>query len=234
MSTCDTKVALNSVIKTTGVIANLAISDEDRLRIIVSNSTGGNTILIKGKILGQLDSGDILATITGDTKQVVNISTYDNVIIECTSFASVDDYVRVIISSFNEAGVSTAIDGTAGTRITDADLITFTSSDGSVQVVTDNINKTIDLISTGGAGSVHYIKDFAIGDWTFNGVDYILTVPQSVYGIAKTNPIIQTYENILGDLSIIFPYVHKATNNDIILQVSGSPDNRFNGRIIIL
>jgi hypothetical protein len=231
MSTNDTKASLNTLISGTGVFATFSVSDETKLRLVISDSTGSNSIIVKARIVGQTD-WDTLTTIIGDSKQAINISTYDIVELECTSFGSTSSYVRVIASSFNEAGVSTAIDGTSGTRIEDAELLTFTSTDGSVEIVTDNVNKTIDLIATGGGGTAKYTTAFTLSNWIGPSAgEYFLDIPFSQH--AKVNPVVTTYEDIAGELNKVETPVIVYTNNNIRIVTLSSPDTRFAGKIFI-
>lgn len=231
MSAQDTKVSLNILVRDAGVFSSASVSDENRFRIVISNAGPSNTIDVKAKLQGQED-WDLLTTITGDSKQVINISTYDTVELECTNYDSLTNYVRVVAGSFNQAGVSTVIDGTSGTRIEDAELITFISSDSSVEIVTDNTNKTIDLIATGGGGTAKYTKTVILGDWTGpSGGEYFLDIPFSQH--AKVNPVVTCYEDIAGEFNKIEAPVIIYTSNNVRIVTLSSPDTRFTGKVFI-
>ena len=121
------------------------ISDETKIRFVIENASGGNTMVVSARINGQTD-WDLLATITGNDKSVVTVSTYDELKLECTSYASASNYVKVVASSFNDAGGSTTIDAPSGGQI-NSDHVSFTSSDDSVIITANPINNTIDFVT---------------------------------------------------------------------------------------
>lgn len=148
----DVKVSLNISVNSPGLITVATVADEDKVRVIVSNAASNNVILVKGRIIGQED-WDIIATLTGNTKDVVYVGTYDQMELESTLYASASSFVKVILSSFNEAGTATAIGAPAGDLIEHAQRIDFTSNDSTVAITTSNTNKTIDL-SVAGLGVI--------------------------------------------------------------------------------
>lgn len=226
----EVKIAFDKKISTTGVIQTIPVSDESKIRIIIANSTGGNTILVKGRINGQTD-WDTIVSVSGNSKQVVNISTYDEVQFECTAYASSSNYVEVIASSFNPAGGSTTIDVPAGGPISN-DEITFTSSNSSVSIVGNTATNTIDFI-TSSAPATKYTAIFNnTSSWVLNGSNYEYKILSATHG--KANPVTETYETISGMDSLVFPEILRNAGNDVILQVTQVPDNRYNGKVIIL
>lgn len=228
----DVKASVVQNISTAEIIATLNISDESKVRIVISNAAGGNTIVIRGRITGQLD-WDTISTLTGNNKTAVSVKTYDEVQIECTVYASASNYVRVVVSSFSDAGGSTVIDAPAGGQI-DSDAITLTSSDSSITITNDPVTNTIDFVATGVGGLSKYTSVFNnTTDWVLNGSNYELTVLAATYG-SKANPVIYTFETIAGVDTEVFPAIIKNVTNDIILQVTQVPDNRYTGKIIIL
>lgn len=218
-------------ISISGTISMIDISGEDKLRIVISNAAIGNTIVISGRITGQLD-WDTLGTYTGNNKTVVSVKTYDEVIIECTVYSSASNYVRIVASSFNEAGGSTTIDAPTGGQI-DSDAITLTSSDSSVTITNYPLTNSIDFVASGIGGLSKYLATFTTVDWVLNVDTYELTVLSATFG-AKVNPVVQTFETIAGIDYEVFPTVTRNASNDIVLQVSQVPDNRYSGKLIIL
>lgn len=226
----EIKIAFDKQIKSTGIIETAIVSDESKIRIIIANSTAGNTILVKGRITGQTD-WDTIISVSGNIKQVVNISTYDQVQLECTAYASSSDHVKVIASSFNPAGGSTTIDVPSGGIVSNDEII-FTSSNSSVSIVSNPSINTIDFITSSAPATKYQTTFNNTSDWTLNGSNYELTILSATHG--KANPVTQTYEIIAGVEDMVFPTIIKTAINEVILQVSQVPDNRYNGRIIIL
>lgn len=227
----EVKISIIERLVATKLLSPAIISDEKKIRLVVSNAAGGNTVVVRAKINGQ-DDWDTLATVNGDSKSTINVATYDQLQVECTAYASASDFVKVVVSSFNEAGGSTTIDVPAGGTI-ESEQITFTSSDSSVSIVSDGVS-TIDFTATGVGGLSKYVQTFNnTSDWTLNAGNYEITVTAATHG-NKANPVIQTFETIGGVDDIIFPVIIRNASNDIILQVTQVPDNRYTGKLIIL
>lgn len=125
------------------------IADETKIRFVIEGAAGGNTVVVRARIVGQAD-WDVLATIVGSDKNVVNVSTYDELQVECTVYASSTNNVKVIASSFNEAGGSTTIDVPAGGAVV-GDSFTLTSNDGSIVITGTPLTDTIDFSVPGAA-----------------------------------------------------------------------------------
>lgn len=225
------KAAIIMNVSAAGVITNAVVSDEGKVRFVISNAGGGNTITVKGRITGQ-DDLDLLATLTGNNKTVVDVTTYDQIVVECTVYSSLTNYIKVVASSFNEASGSTTIDAPTGGPVSGS-TINFTSSDSSVTITGIPGTSTIDFMATGSGGLSKYVASFNnTSDWTLNGSNYEYTVLAATHG--KTDPVIDTFETIAGTDSVIFPTILRNASNDIILQVTQVPDNRYTGKIIIL
>lgn len=213
------------------IISTLVVSDETKLRFVVSNADSGNIISVKGRIVGQLDWDDI-TTLTGTNKTLVTVKTYDEVIIECTTFSSLTDFVRVVASSFNEAGGSTTIDAPTGGQI-DSDSITLTSSNNSILITNDPNTNSIDFVAVGTAGTSKYIETVVLGDWTGPASgEYTLSIPFSTHGII--NPSVICYEINGGVFDLVQAYVNIDTSNNVIIKVTQTPDLRFAGKIVII
>jgi hypothetical protein len=230
MGTNDIQMSINQSIQAAEIIVTSSVSEEDKVRIVVSNASGGNVITVKGKLNNQ-DDFDLLQTITGNAKVVVTVTTYDIIEIECTSYGSSSDHVKVVAGSFKIAGGSTSIGAPAGGTVS-GDPITFTSSNSSVSIVATPLTNTIDFV-TSSAPATKYQRTFNnTSDWTLNGSNYELTILSATHG--KANPVVQTFEIIAGVEDVVFPTIIKTAGNDIILQVTQVPDLRYNGRVIIL
>ncbi len=232
MSKEDVKVTLNLVVGATGRVAQASITDESKLRVVTSDCGVTNEIIVRGRIIGQQD-WDVLATITGNSKRVVSIKTYDDVQLECTVFDPAANFVKVAAGSFNDAGGSTSIDAPTGGLLEEPEIVTFTSSNSSVTIVSDPLTNTIDFI-TSGAGSpfVKYVKTLLIGDWIGPSAgEYTLTIPFSFHGV--TNPVCACYEENSGTFDLVLYPVNVNSSNNIVIKASQTPDTRFIGKIVI-
>ena len=214
----------------TKVLPTTYISDEGKLRVVIEQASGGNVVVIRGRITGQ-DDWDILDTLNGSVKKVVSVATYDELQIECTVYAPVTNLVKVIVSSFNEAGGSTSIDAPSGGTIS-SDSIAFTSSDGSVIIIADENTNSIDFQAAGGGGSsAKYVKTVILSDWVGPSAgEYSLTIPFSFH--AKANPVVTCLETNGSDFDLIDAAI-LLTNNDVKIVVLSTPDTRFVGKIFI-
>lgn len=144
----DIKARIDSFINTTGVISVLDIDDEAQVRVVIENAESGNIVQVRGKLRGQ-SSSSLLTEILGNGNVKVNVSTYEQLILECTDLQPDpmgSGAVRIIASSFNLAsGSAISIDVPAGSNLSDIETLTFTSSDSSVTIIGDNSSKTIDI-----------------------------------------------------------------------------------------
>ena len=228
----DVKVSLNINATAAGLITAITVSDESKVRIIVSNAASNSVILVKGRIIGQ-DDWDVLKTLSGNCNVLVNVSTYDLMELEATTFASASNFVKVVASSFNQAGGSTSIDAPSGNTIEDAETLHFTSSDGTVSITTDNATSTIDIKANAGAvASSKYIKTLLLSDWIGPSAnEYILTIPFSFHAVA--NPSVTCYEDNGATLDQVLVAMNVDSSYNITLVSSATPDTRFAGKIII-
>lgn len=224
------KTSYNQVITAPIVLPTAYISDEGKLRIVIEQAGAGNTVLVRGRIIGQAD-WDLIATIIGTIKQVVSVATYDELQIECTVYDTTTNLVKVIVSSFNEAGGSTTIDAPTGGSVS-SDEIIFTSSDDSVVITADPGTNTIDFVAVGGGGSAaKYVKTVILGDWVGPSAgEYSLTIPFSFH--AKANPVVTCMETNGSDFDVVEASI-LLTGNDVKVVVLSSPDTRFVGKIFV-
>jgi hypothetical protein len=142
----EIKMRINKKITSPQILGIFDVTDESKIRIVVEGAGSGNTFEVKARIQNQT-SFVLLKTITGNANETVNVFTYEEVQIECTSFSAVSDEVKIVASSFSDAGGS-AIDSIgvpSGDDLTDIETLNLTSSDGSINISGDNATKTIDF-----------------------------------------------------------------------------------------
>lgn len=160
----DIKLHIDERINSPQLFGIYDIADESKIRVVVENAAAGNTVLVKARIKGQAEF-EVIKELTGSISQVVNVFTYDEIQIECSSYASSSDFIKILASSFSQAGGS-AIDSigvASGEDLTDLETFSFISSDGSISIVGDNVDKTINLTTAGGSSSAY--SPAAPSDW---------------------------------------------------------------------
>ena len=130
------------------------VSDEGKVRFVIEQASSGNQVVVRGRIKGA-SSFTTLKTLTGSVSEVINVFTYEEMEVECTNFESSSNIVKILASSFNEAGGSAieSIGVPSGSDLTDFESFNFTSSNGTVTIVGNNTTKTIDLTSTGSSAA---------------------------------------------------------------------------------
>ena len=228
----DITYSINKMVSAAGSLGTGVVKDQTKLRVVIENAAVGNVVRVRGRIAGQSDWVN-LVDLTGSTKETVIVSVYDEVEFLVITYSSSSNHIRVIATSFNIAGGSTTIDAPAGGTIT-GEEITFTSSDSSISITNDPLTSTVNFTATGVGGLSKYSTIFNnTSDWVLNSGNYEYTVLAATHG-NKLNPVIETFETIAGENYLIFPTIIRNSTNDIILQVTQVPDNRYTGRIIIL
>lgn len=94
----------------------------------------------------------------------------------------------------------------------------------------------LDATGSGGGGGgsvVKYSATFLIAAWTLNSGMYEYSVPQSTHA-AGTSPNVQVFQLVTSNYEFVQPAVIVNASGDITLQVTSSPDLRFDGKIIVL
>ena len=120
---------------------------------------------------------------------------------------------------------------TAGDTLTDIESLTFISSDNSVSITGDDVNKTLDL--TVGTAS-KYQQNFVVGDWVGPTMgEYTLTIAQATH-LKGINPHIAVFENVSGQFEKVYVSTTVSNTGTITLAVLESPDLRFAGKLTII
>ena len=91
------KLQINRKIKTTGIVQELDIANNDVVRFVVENANAGNTFIIRMKLKGQL-GWDNVGTLTGNVNQTLKSDVYDFMQIECTVLDGTN--VKLLASGF--------------------------------------------------------------------------------------------------------------------------------------
>ena len=93
----------------------------------------------------------------------------------------------------------------------------------------------LDLVgdSSGGGGNSTFTKSITNTDWVLNGDTYSVTVTAATHG-AGVSPMVDTYffdgTNYEKNDTVILV----DTSGNVTVQVTSSPDNRFDGNIVII
>lgn len=150
----ELKMRINKTISSAENLGIYDVSDEGKVRFVIEGASAGNEIVVRGRIKGA-SSFEILKQLVGSANEVINVFTYEELEVECVSFDSSSGIVKIIASSFNDAGGSAieSIGVPSGDTLTDIETLNFTSSNGSVTITGNNTTKTIDLTSTGSSAA---------------------------------------------------------------------------------
>jgi hypothetical protein len=102
-------------------------------------------------------------------------------------------------------------------------------------IVFNPFTQNLDFTGSGGGGPApRYTASFtSSGSWTTSGSDYTYSVPVSTHA-QGVNPNVQVYQLISGSYELVNVNTNVDTSGNIMLTVSGTPDNRFDGLILIL
>ena len=97
------KYALNTHITTTGEISPSQnggdIANLNQLRVVIEDAGNSNTIDIRVRIAGQ-STFTTLTTVTGSVNTVIDIETYDQIKLFCTSYETSAVRVKVVVAGF--------------------------------------------------------------------------------------------------------------------------------------
>lgn len=84
------------------------------------------------------------------------------------------------------------------------------------------------------AGTAKFTQTFVIADWVSASPDYTYSIPASTHG-KGLYPMVQVYQTSGGTNSLVQTVVEVDTaTGNVMLKVTLSPDNRFDGRVIII
>ena len=106
MANNGSKVNITEYIREAKIVSkDLNVSGENVLRLIVEKAGSTNTLEIKGKIYNQHGYVTIDSLVGNGTKDF-NVELYDYVTIECTTFESTTDLIRIVGSSFSNVSIA--------------------------------------------------------------------------------------------------------------------------------
>lgn len=107
---------------------------------------------------------------------------------------------------------------------------------GVVVLTTTNISEGTNLYFTNAraqAATANYSSSFnATSDWTLGAGIYTISVPAATH-LKGSNPVIQVAEVNTGIYDLIYTDVLVDGSGNTTIQVTSSPDNRFQGKLVI-
>lgn len=217
----------------TGVIGadKYPVFGENKLRVQV-NFTGIGTLAIQARI----NTGEVWTNIgevsSSEPNKTFDISTYDYVRFD---FIAPPGSAGEVAASgfFSQAGSAVTVETDSGnidTANTGSILKIKGGSDIDTEIVGDEI--IINSTAAAGAGLSAYSDDFVIGEWVLGAGVYSLTYLETVHNLgSEVDIFVYDFDGSLYTEVETNKIV--ASNGDVTIEVSSSPDNRFNGRIHI-
>lgn len=95
----------------------------------------------------------------------------------------------------------------------------------------------LDFVGSGGSSpsgpAVRHVQSFSTLDWALASPYYELTVSAGTHG-KGVNPSVNVYELVDGDYEQVGLVIKISPLGDVVLQITASPDTRFNGVVVIL
>lgn len=86
----------------------------------------------------------------------------------------------------------------------------------------------------GGGGTLNkYETTFTVSSFTLNAGMYEYTVLATTHA-EGTSPTCQIFELVGSDYELVFPAIIVNASGDVTIQVTGTPDLRFDGKIVII
>lgn len=222
---------LNRQVTQPGSLGIGTVTNEGKIRFIITNAGLANVVRIRARIVGQT-GWTTISDITGTKNIAVDIFTYNEVEVIVLVYASNSDHIVIVAQSFDGSVVTI---NTPDGGIDNINTLAFTSTDNSVIITSHPGTGTIDFVAVpgGSAGIPDYVGSFNdTTDWM--GPD--LGVYSRVVTFAthnKANPTVDIFETsgTIQDLVYVSASVDAAYN--VTLTVTSEPDLRFSGKLII-
>ena len=208
------KLNFKKIITTTGTIGedSYDVSGETKIRVVVENAAGGNSISVVAKINLQTSFVQI-GVLSGTGNFTVDVGTYDTIRFVCNTYSPAGD-VTIVASSFDDVG-GAAIDDNA------IDTLTTWSSDKIYNTLTalgDNYvrNTRFATISSGTSGTIAIPSEQEIILDDFGG-----TIDAVVTTISGGRPTSSPAQTIGG--SVVFTTFDTGGNYTLIGTPSSYP-----------
>lgn len=101
-------------------------------------------------------------------------------------------------------------------------------------LVYNPISGQFDYIGSGGSSATaKYTLDFVVADWVLAAPNYTLTILASTHGLGS-NPNVQVFELNGSDYESVQTGISVNVSGDVVISVTQTPNNRFDGLILII
>ena len=228
MSDTDLIYGLDLTVTVPGSLGIGTIKDEGKVRFITAGAGPANVVRVRARIVNQT-TWVTLSDLTGNVNELIDVYGYDQLEVVCLVFNPVNGlHFRLLASSFDAASIFFS---TPDGVIDGASVISFISTNGSVDISANELTGEIDFQITGSATPPH-VASFLSTDWVSDSGQYQITVLADDH-LKGANPTVQIYEEVLGLFEEIEAPIELNILGDITIIVEQTPDLRFNGKIII-
>jgi len=99
MAQASGKFGLNRYITSSGSLGTFDVIETQTAKFVINNASPSNIFIVKGKIAGQSNYVPI-DTLIGSITKDIDITKFDYIEIECTTFSSLSTYVQIDGSGF--------------------------------------------------------------------------------------------------------------------------------------
>lgn len=230
MSDTNLVYALNNLVTGPGSLGIGTVTNESKVRFVITNADVSNLIRIRARINNQ-PTWTTLADLSGSINEVVDVFTWDQIEAIVLVYSSLSDRILVNASSYDSSIFTIE---TPDGELSDISNVIFTSSDDSVIITGDPDAGTIDFISVGGGGGTpDYVATFNdTSDWSGPSSGfYSQSIPLSTHH--KTNPTVDLFETVSGNNEQVMADISVDGSYVVTIKVPQTPDLRFAGKIII-
>jgi hypothetical protein len=102
------KFGLNRYVQSIGTLGTFDVIDTQTAKFVVTNASPGNVFSVRGKINGQ-NTYVLIDTLVGSVTKDIDITKFDYIEIECTTYVSQSTYVQIDGSGFVTSLANTAM-----------------------------------------------------------------------------------------------------------------------------
>lgn len=107
-----------------------------------------------------------------------------------------------------------------------------------MSIVFNPLSGQFDFVGAGSGGgpatATKYTRAFNnTTDWTLSSPDYFITTLAATHG-KGTVPSVMVFELVGSDYELVVANILISASGDVTVKVAASPDNRFNGLILII
>lgn len=223
--------ALNQLVTAPGSLGIGVVKDEGRIRFVITGAGPANVVRIRARITNQ-QTWVTLVDLSGNDNRLVSVVGYDQIEVICLVYSALDGIgFKLVASSFDGSSMSIQ---TPDGQIDGTNVLTFTSSNGTIDISSNNLTGEVDFRVTpaGGAERVPYPVHFVISDWVLDVDAYRIDVTAANH-LLGMNPTVNVFELDGMDFDEVETGLELNSAGDITITVPQTPDLRFDGKIIV-